>query len=97
MMSLHCSCALQLRDNENQLTAALLADDVVAAEPDAASVPALMPCTQRSSIDGSAWHIYDSQAWEVLQEVVLPVVILLLGVGFSIAALWVAASAFVPQ
>lgn len=87
----------QLRDNENQLTAALLADDVVAAEPDAASVPALMPRTQRSSIDGSAWHMYDSQAWEVLQEVVLPVVILLLGVGFSIAALWVAASAFVPQ
>jgi hypothetical protein len=36
-----------------------------------------------------------SSGWEVLQEVVLPVFILLLGVGFSIAALWVAVSAFV--
>lgn len=31
-----------------------------------------------------------TQAWEVLHEVVLPVTILLLGVGFSVAALYVA-------
>jgi hypothetical protein len=98
MTSLHCPCALQLRDSQDQLTAGLLDHDVAAAEQGEASVPAqLLPRTQRSSIDGSAWHVYGSPAWEITQEAVLPVVILLLGVGFSIAALWVAVSAFLPN
>lgn len=92
-----CMLSLQLHDAEDQLAAGLLAHESAAAGQDIVSTPLLLPRTQRSSIDGSAWHVYDSPAWEVLQEAVLPVVILLLGVGFSIAALWVAVSAFLPK
>lgn len=76
-----------LADQEAQLAAGLLAHEAApvgdAAGFDPAGVPALSP------------RMPPSSAWEVLQEVVLPVFILLLGVGFSIAALWVAVSAFV--
>lgn len=74
-----------LADQEAQLAAGLLAHEAAPAgdAADPAGVPALSP------------RMPPSSAWEVLQEVVLPVFILLLGVGFSIAALWVAVSAFV--
>lgn len=76
-----------LADQEAQLAAGLLAHGAAPAGDgaDPAGVPALLPPARMPP----------SSAWEVLQEVVLPVFILLLGVGFSIAALWVAVSAFV--
>jgi hypothetical protein len=76
-------------DQEAQLAAGLLAHEAApagdgAGPPQAAAAaPAVSP------------RMPSSSGWEVLQEVVLPVFILLLGVGFSIAALWVAVSAFV--
>lgn len=80
-------------DQEAQLTAGLLAHAAPAGD-DQVGAPTLSAQGPGSST-GSLLALYNSAAWEVLHEVVLPVVILLLGVGFSVAALWVALAAFV--
>jgi hypothetical protein len=43
-----------------------------------------------NGLHGTAGSTALQQAWEVLHEVLLPVAILLIGVGFSVAALYVA-------
>jgi hypothetical protein len=91
-------CAVQTlwTDQEAQLAAGLLAHDSTPAGDDLAAALALSAHFP-SSTGGHAVNMANNSGWEVLQEVVLPVAILLLGVGFSIAALWVAVSAFVPS
>jgi hypothetical protein len=91
---------LLLHDNEaqQQLAASLLAheaagDAAAAVGSQHVSMTARTSCT---SLEGSVLAAYNSAAWELLHEVLLPVAILLLGVGFSVAALWVAVAAFVP-
>lgn len=84
-----CAAQALLQDDEAQLTAGLLAH---AGDGAAAAAPTLSP-RMRSSIEGGLLVMGHSPIWEVLQEVVLPVAILLLGVGFSIAALWVSVAA----
>lgn len=83
-------------DREAQLTAGLLAHVSSPAGDDLAAATALSAHLSSSTGDGVLTTTTTS-GWEVLHEVVLPVAILLLGVGFSIAALWVAVSAFVPS
>lgn len=90
-------------DQEAPLVAALLANEVSPAGDQAAAAaagagahcPVLSPSHSRSSLERSTLHT--SHAWEVLHEVVLPVAILVLGVGFSVAALWVAVLAVLPS
>lgn len=85
-----------LEDDEAQLTAGLLVHEAPAGDPAAGEVPTLPRRVPRSSIEGRMLKTYSSRMVEVLHEVVQPTAILLLGVGFSIAALWVAVSAFMP-
>jgi len=85
-----------LEDDEAQLTAGLLVHEAPAGDPAAGEAPILPRRVPRSSIEGRMLKAYSSRTLEVLHEVVQPTAILLLGVGFSIAALWVALSAFMP-
>lgn len=88
-------CGLQALDEELPLTAALLANEAPYGADGAAgsSLPASGQVSRRVSYNSSITAGSDSRlqpALEVLHEVVLPVTILLIGVGFSVAALYVA-------
>jgi hypothetical protein len=87
----YCCLAAQapLQDDEAQLTTGLLAH-AVAPAGDGVAAAAVLP----SIIEGGELVSSTSAILEVLHEVVLPVAILLLGVSFSVAALWSAAAAF---
>jgi hypothetical protein len=95
---LPCVCC-QVIEEANPLAAALLehaaaphgADDCEATAEEAAG--SSMHVSSNSSCNGSQGTAGSKQlqrAWEFVHEVVLPVAILLIGVGFSVAALYVA-------
>lgn len=93
-----CPAQATAADSEAQmLTAGLLAHETApAGDSAAATAPTLTAHVPHASIDADVLA-YSSEAWEVLHEVVQPAAILLLGVGFSVAALWVAVSALLPS
>ena len=90
MQVCYCCLAAQalLQDDEAQLSTGLLAH-AVAPAGDGAAAAAVLP----SIIEGAELVANTSTILEVLHEVILPVAILLLGVSFSVAALWAASAA----
>lgn len=79
---------MQSCDDESPLMAPFLPSS-----SDAHSDPEDLAVAVRNHSSGNAGSIPSTrwrQSWELVHEVVLPVAILLIGVGFSVAALYVA-------
>jgi hypothetical protein len=94
-LCVRCAQLAAAADGEHGLAAALLSPsgDVAAAE---AALPDVRDEAPHSSPHGQPHAGSSSSACELLHEVVAPIVICLLGVGFSIAALWGAVAALLP-
>lgn len=94
---------LSAADSQARLSAALIAHGMAPSGDGAAAAAAdgspllLSARTSTGSLEAAYLDRHSSAAWELLHEVVTPVFILLLGVGFSVAALWVAIAALLPK